>query len=86
MSVQRDMLGTGTARQKQRLDTLLILEKMGFKSLRMKLLAGGLIHTAASITLLCLAICGSLIGVAGSNARLSDGQLYGSIILSGLIV
>src|SRR6185503_8332703 len=86
MSVQRDMLGAGGAGQRQRLDILLILEKMGFKSLRMKLFAGGLIHTALSIILLCLAICGSLVAVAGSNARLQQGELYGSIILSGLLI
>ena len=88
MSVQRETLETRIAGREQRLDILLLLEKMGIKSLRMKLLAGGLIHTAGSIALLCLAICYSLTAVAGSNVQLQQGlgEMYLPIVISGLVI
>ena len=88
MSVQRQTLGTPAARQKERLDILLLLEKMGFKTLQMKLFAGALIHTALSTSFICFAVSFSIIGIAGSNTQVQQalGRIHASIVISGLVV
>ena len=88
MSAERESLRTETPQLRQHVDILTLLERIGFKSLRMKLFATGLLYTAATIALLCLVVYRNLIGAAGANGLLhqTSGQVDTAIVVSGLVI
>jgi twitching motility protein PilJ len=68
-----------------RFDVLALLETIGCKSLRMKILAGSVIYTALSIGLICLVVYFNLSATAGANQQQGVEQTGKALVLSGLI-
>ncbi|MCI0490348.1 MAG: PAS domain-containing protein, partial [Blastocatellia bacterium] len=88
MDLMKDISNKETARQEHHFDVLDLLEAVGFKSMRMKMFAGGMIYTAVSIGLICLAVNRELLTAADSAAPISQvlEQLGKSTVLSGLVI
>ena len=88
MSLPIESLRTGMAGQEQRFDILHVLERVGLKSLRMKLFACGLSPIAASIALLCLVVYRNLISVAGANEQFHNalGEMDKALVVSAFLI
>jgi PAS domain S-box-containing protein len=87
MSGQRETLTTDAAGPKRSFDLLHLLDRIGFKSLRMQLFALGCVFTAATIGPLCTVISRGVAGIADSSAQLQDalGRADRLIFASGVI-